>query len=424
MGNSRTKEADGPGRGIAVGTNLRRALWWAVILVMMALLPAAADGGRPTQAPPDESLAAKQRPLFEKLHVFEAWQLTKGSPDVPVGVIDSGFDYFHPDLVGQLIPGYYAPGGYHTEIAENVGHGTMVASIIAAKGEEGVGMTGLAPGCRIITASLGMIEHKLIKLQEEFMKAHPDAKLADFQSVMAAHGKELQAFGEAWTTYQATSTAGAVRYLVDHGVRVINHSGYLQKGLISSPDAWRELDDAFRYAASKDVLIVLSAGNLAQESNDYPGDESHTIVAGASMLNDERWEEEDSIMGTVIKQGSNYGQRLTVMAPTESILVCVPHEERFYAADNSPMGARQSKFEGMHECEPQGATSSAAPIVTSLVALVYSLRPDLRAESVIEIIEQGCDDIGATGYDIYTGYGRVNFLKTLELARDFQQPTQ
>jgi len=424
MGSGRSKEARGPARGIAVEINLRRALGWAVILVIMALLPAAADSGQPAQAPPDESLAAKQRPLFEKLHVLEAWQLTKGSPDVLVGVIDNGFDFFHPDLVGQLTPGYYAPGGYHTEIAESVGHGTLVASIIAAKGEEAVGMTGLAPGCRIITASLGMIDHKLLRLELEFLKAHPDAKLADFQSVMAAHGKELQAFGEAWTTYQATSAAGAVRYLVDHGVRVINHSGYLQKGLIASPDAWRELDDAFRYAASKDVLIVLSAGNLAQESNDYPGDESHTIVAGASMLNDERWEEEDNIMGTMIKQGSNYGKRLTVMAPTESILVCVPHEQRFYAADNSPMGARQNEFAGMHEFQRQGATSSAAPIVTSLVALVYSLRPDLRAESVIEIIKQGCDDIGAAGYDTYTGYGRVNFLRTLELARDFQQPTQ
>jgi subtilisin family serine protease len=234
----------------------------------------------------------------------------------------------------------------------------------------------------------------------------------------------MEAWGKAWTTYQAISTAEAIRYLVDHHVRVINDSGYFQKGLIASPDAWRELDDAFKYAASKDVLIVLSAGNSAQETNDYPGDESHTIVAGASMLNDQRWEEESNLMGTMVKQGSNYGRRLTVMAPTESILVCVPHEQRFYAADNSPMGPRQGTFEGMHEFERQGATSAAAPIVTSLVALVYSLRPELRAESVIEIIKQGCDDIGAAGYDTYTGYGRVNFLKTLELARHFRQPTR
>jgi subtilisin family serine protease len=420
MGNRKSKEAG----GIAVGISLWRALWWAAALVMMALLPALAGTAKPTQAPADESLAAKQRPLFEKLHVLEAWQLTKGSPDVLVGVIDTGFDYFHPDLAGQLIPGYYAPGGYHTEIAENVGHGTLVASIIAAKGEEGVGMTGLSPGCRILTASLGVIEHKLLRLELDFMKTHSDAKLADLQSEMAAHGKEMEAWGKAWTTYQAISTAEAIRYLVDHHVRVINDSGYFQKGLIASPDAWRELDDAFKYAASKDVLIVLSAGNSAQETNDYPGDESHTIVAGASMLNDQRWEEESNLMGTMVKQGSNYGRRLTVMAPTESILVCVPHEQRFYAADNSPMGPRQGTFEGMHEFERQGATSAAAPIVTSLVALVYSLRPELRAESVIEIIKQGCDDIGAAGYDTYTGYGRVNFLKTLELARHFRQPTR
>jgi hypothetical protein len=54
--------------------------------------------------------------------------------------------------------------------------------------------------------------------------------------------------------------------------------------------------------------------------------------------------------------------------------------------------------------------------VTSLIALVYSLRPDLDARSVVEIIKQGCDDIGEQGYDMYTGWGRVNFAKTLEIA--------
>ena len=74
------------------------------------------------------------------------------------------------------------------------------------------------------------------------------------------------------------------------------------------------------------------------------------------------------------------------------------------------------KFEAMYEVVPSGATSSAAPIVTSLVALVYSVRPDLDAENVVDIIKGGCDDIGDKGFDIYTGYGRVNFGETIEIA--------
>jgi subtilisin family serine protease len=74
------------------------------------------------------------------------------------------------------------------------------------------------------------------------------------------------------------------------------------------------------------------------------------------------------------------------------------------------------KFEAMYEVAPDGATSSAAPIVTSLAALIYSVRPDLDAKSVVNIIKQGCDDVGYKGYDIYTGYGRVNFGKTMKIA--------
>jgi hypothetical protein len=37
---------------------------------------------------------------------------------------------------------------------------------------------------------------------------------------------------------------------------------------------------------------------------------------------------------------------------------------------------------------------------------------------VVDIIKRGCDDIGEPGYDIYTGFGRVNFLKTLKIAEE------
>ena len=113
------------------------------------------------------------------------------------------------------------------------------------------------------------------------------------------------------------------------------------------------------------------------------------------------------------------GKRLTVMAPVEKLVVCTPHEQRFYSCDDGPMGPMKLPFNGPHEVRAIGATSSAAPIVTSLVALIYSARPTLDARSVVKIIQQGCDDIGEKGHDIHTGYGRVNFGKTLILARDW-----
>src|SRR5262245_51607288 len=103
------------------------------------------------------SLVTKQQALFERIDVAEAWKVTKGDPKVLVGVIDSGFDFFHPDLKGQLIPGWYYPGGYHAEFYENVAHGTLVSSLVVAKEDNPAGMVGLAPRCRVLTASQGMI---------------------------------------------------------------------------------------------------------------------------------------------------------------------------------------------------------------------------------------------------------------------------
>jgi subtilisin family serine protease len=72
-------------------------------LVVIASVPRPAPGADPPvlQIP----LSPKQRAIFKKLHVEEAWKVTRGDPKVVVGVIDSGFDYFHPALEGQVDPG-------------------------------------------------------------------------------------------------------------------------------------------------------------------------------------------------------------------------------------------------------------------------------------------------------------------------------
>ena len=236
---------------------------------------------------------------------------------------------------------------------------------------------------------------------------------------MMKQPETLKKFGQDWVHFQVDGAADAIRYLVDHGVKVINFSGGLQRSFCPSAEKWQRLEEAFSYAAEKGVVIVLAAGNNAAQWDDYPGSPETVIVAGATLLNDTRWEMEADLRGTKIKQGSNFGKRLTVMAPVENLVVCVPHEQRFYSCDDGPMGPTKLPFRGMHEVLPNGATSSAAPIVTSLVALIYTARPTLDAKSVVKIVQQGCDDIGEKGYDIHTGCGRVNFGKTLLLARDW-----
>ena len=69
-------------------------------------------------------------------------------------------------------------------------------------------------------------------------------------------------------------------------------------------------------------------------------------------------------------------------------------------------------------------TSNAAPYGTALAALIRSLRPDLNHKDVIKIIEQGATDLGDLGWDKETGYGRMNFHRSLLLARDWPKNNQ
>jgi thermitase len=395
----------------------------SICCVGVALLP-----GRSTAAEPTDDKKARnenvrygdQQTLFERVNLLEAWEMTKGDPEVLVGVIDNGYDFYHPDLKGQLIPGYYFAGGFHTEFYAGLAHGTMVSSIIVAK-DDNAGMVGLAPHCKALTASQGSLEHILVKMRQDYFRDHPKATMADWQEEMREHQGMIEKFAEDWNRYQLLGAADAIRYLVNHGARVINFSSGVERSQCSSAEVWEEIENAFAYAAKNDIVIVLGAGNNAARWEEYPGNADSMLVAGASLLDDTRWEEELTIRKMKIKQGSNYGNRLSVMAPVDKLMTCQPHNARWYDVTDGPMGPMKLEFRGPHQIHPNGATSLAAPIVSSLVALVLSVNPDLDARSVVEIIKQGCDDMGEPGYDIYTGYGRVNFGKTLRLAKSWRR---
>ncbi|MHB9029781.1 MAG: hypothetical protein ACYC9O_13525 [Candidatus Latescibacterota bacterium] len=72
--------------------------------VLLLLKPCFADAAD-FESAVNDSLFPQQKRLFEKLQVLDAWKLTKGTPAVLVGVIDNGFDFFHPDLKDQIVTG-------------------------------------------------------------------------------------------------------------------------------------------------------------------------------------------------------------------------------------------------------------------------------------------------------------------------------
>lgn len=229
------------------------------------------------------------------MNVFEAWNVTTGSADVVVAVIDDGVDFSHPDLAGQawVNPGEIAGNGIDDDADGKIDdvngwdfchddatphdagedfHGTHVAGSIAAAGN-GIGVAGIAPNVRIM--ALKFID-----------SANPDDPTC---------GTDTQAIA-------------AIEYAKQHGARIINASwgGYDNSGA---------LEAAIRDSG---LLFVAAAGNDGT-NNDlspvYPAAyQMNTLLSVASVHNQ-----------GYLSSFSNFGPRtVAIAAPGEDILSTVP----------------------------------------------------------------------------------------------------
>lgn len=88
---------------------------------------------------------------LEQINAESAWDITKGSTDVKIAVLDTWFDINHPDLSNKIDP-YYDPydNTYFTTNCKKINHGTTVASFIAAETDGGGQLASIGFNCRII----------------------------------------------------------------------------------------------------------------------------------------------------------------------------------------------------------------------------------------------------------------------------------
>lgn len=156
--------------------------------------------------------------------------------------------------------------------------------------------------------------------------------------------------------------ANSIRYAVDNGAKVINMS-------FGKAYSWDKklVDDAVKYAMSKDVLLVHAAGNDNKNTDvekNYPnrnyedgGTAGAYISVGASS-----WDDDETLKASF----SNYGKTsVDVFAPGRQINSTIPD------------GNAYAKYDG---------TSMAAPVVAGLAATIRSYYPKLTALQVKEII--------------------------------------
>lgn len=203
--------------------------------------------------------------------------------------------------------------------------------------------------------------------------------------------------------------ANAIRYAADNGAKVINMS-------FGKAYSWdkKVVDDAVKYAISKDVLLVHAAGNdgkdLDKESN-YP---NHTYADGSGIaqawieVGASGWKDDETLAAPF----SNYSKTsVDVFAPGESIYSTTP-------------GSKYANHDG---------TSMASPVVAGLAALIRTYYPKLTAlqvkdiimKSVVKvnhniIIKVGEEEKSVPFTDVCISGGIVNAYNALLLAQSYK----
>lgn len=206
-----------------------------------------------------------------------------------------------------------------------------------------------------------------------------------------------------------TSMDVAIRYAVDNGASVINMSvgaysetftddyGIEHRGSSSTATA---LSSAVSYAHSKDCVIVAAAGNEKTNHKSYPACNAGVIGVGAL----------DRKSMSSMAGFSNFNTDSDLPTGNNNVDVVAPGYV-WTANVNLNNGYKTGpNLTDSDYYETQG-TSFASPLTAGAVALLRAAHPELSHDEVSEFLFANCDDIGKTGWDKATGYGRVNVAK-------------
>lgn len=299
----------------------------------------------------------------EDINAERAWEITRGSSAVAVAVLDDGFDVGHQDFnsPNKVTGGWDFVSNDADPRPARTGdnHGTSCAGIAVANGNNGKGVSGVAPGCRFMPVRM---------LGEETDSAE----------------------------------AAAYSHAKNNGAQILSCSYNFTNdgsGFIPLPDVvYAAIDDAASTGrGGKGCVIIFAAGNDTS-SSEFSGYNLHPKVI---------------VVGATTNQGvksdySNFGPSIDVCAPGGPDAGDMMTVDRTGAAGYSS-SSYTSSFNG---------TSAATPVVAGVAALLLSNEPNLTRLQVRQRLIDSADFIGGVTYDSnghhdWYGYGRVNAWKAL-----------
>jgi len=332
------------------------------------------------------------------MKVTEAWQITMGSPDIKVGILDSGVDTLHEDLMDNLLAGYDAcqdsvsnTHGYPTPNFDEDGHGTCCAGIACAKADNGLGIAGIAPNCKIVPVrifyyiTVGVGGDPIPWSTSEFF-----VNGISWQWQVA----DVDVSSNSWgVTDNFLALFPGQDSIVNIAINEAVNNGRNGKGLPVLHSSGNDgiTDTIPIWPARTDIVISVNATSMCDEAK------------SASSCDHETW------------WAGNWGDGLDVSAPGVKIPATDMNGMNGFSASSNYFNI----FNG---------TSAACPNAAGVMALILSARPELTQTQARYILESTCDTVG--GYDYSTagpsgpwsdelGHGRINAKRAVEKARDY-----
>jgi subtilisin family serine protease len=282
-----------------------------------------------------------------------AWDVSRGDGAV-VAVIDSGADTSHPDLVDRVAGAASFDGGDPGSVADDIGHGTHVASLACGAGDNGVGLAGAGLHCKLL----------IVK-----------SDLSD------------------------ASVAGAIVWSVDHGADAINMSFGTDPGVRPS----HAVRNAIDYAVAHRVVLAAAAADEHVAEQGYPADLLQPTGTGRNV---------DAGKGLSVTAADAFDRRASFAGHGSQISLAAYGAYdgtgatgppgifgAFTTATNQleiggigvpprPPCACRTIFAGDSRYAYLKGTSMATPMVAATGALMRHLNPDLPALEIVRLIKQ------------------------------------
>ncbi|MBA9003331.1 S8 family peptidase [Thermomonospora cellulosilytica] len=318
--------------------------------------PPAAGALRAAAAPTD--MVRSRQWYLNAMRVPRAWRWGRGR-DVTVAVLDTGVDGTHKDLTGQVIDGPDYTGGNRQPGGRYWGgHGTAMAGIIAGHGNgpgQSSGVMGIAPRAKVLSIRVTWENDDPLRQNGNLAGQSRDA------------------------------VAKGIRYAVDNGADIINMS--LGGGRAFYNGNTTE-EQAVRYALSKGVVLIASAGNDGSGPNrkNFPAAYPGVIAVGALNKKMRPWED------------TNRNSYVSVCAPGVDIISPAPGDKYVLGTGTSPSSA----------------------IVAGVAALIRARFPRLTPDEVRQALVRGVVQRGEQSGQAATGAqvcsGSLDALRAMQVA--------